>query len=144
MSSRPSDGAGQSAGGVGPAGSEASTGRRTIGAVLAALTPQFPDLTISKIRFLEAEGLLTPHRTGSGYRTYTDDDIERLVAALTVPLNLEMAATEEMVAIALRHRPHAVCIVPERREEFSPGLDPELLALVQAVAEMEVREASNG
>jgi len=51
---------------------------RTIGAVLAALTPEFPDLTISKIRFLEAEGLVTPHRTGSGYRTYTDRDIERL------------------------------------------------------------------
>jgi DNA-binding transcriptional MerR regulator len=57
--------------------------RRTIGAVLAALTPEFPDLTISKIRFLEAEGLLTPHRTGSGYRTYTDRDIERLRYILT-------------------------------------------------------------
>ena len=39
------------------------------------------------------------------------------MAALTVPLNFEMAATAEMQAIALRHRPHAVCIVPERREE---------------------------
>ncbi|QDL92177.1 pyridoxine 5'-phosphate synthase [Paroceanicella profunda] len=46
-----------------------------------------------------------------------DADIERLVAALTVPLNFEMAATPEMQAIALRHRPHAVCLVPERREE---------------------------
>ncbi len=50
-------------------------------------------------------------------RHITDPDIERLVAALTVPLNFEMAATEEMQRIALRHRPHAVCIVPERREE---------------------------
>lgn len=50
-------------------------------------------------------------------RHITDRDIERLVAALTRPLNFEMAATEEMQAIALRHRPHAVCIVPERREE---------------------------
>ena len=50
-------------------------------------------------------------------RHISDDDIERLMAALTVPLNLEMAATAEMQAIALRHRPHAVCIVPERREE---------------------------
>jgi pyridoxine 5-phosphate synthase len=58
-------------------------------------------------------------------RHITDDDIERLVAALTVPLNLEMAATEEMVGIALRHRPHAVCIVPERRQEITTegGLD---------------------
>lgn len=57
--------------------------RRTIGAVLASLTPDFPDLTVSKIRFLEAEGLVTPHRTGSGYRTYTDRDVERLRYVLT-------------------------------------------------------------
>ena len=58
-------------------------------------------------------------------RHITDDDIERLMATLTVPLNLEMAATEEMLGIALRHRPHAVCLVPERREEVTTegGLD---------------------
>jgi pyridoxine 5-phosphate synthase len=50
-------------------------------------------------------------------RHITDLDIERLVDALNVPLNFEMAATEEMQKIALRHRPHAVCIVPEKREE---------------------------
>ena len=50
-------------------------------------------------------------------RHISDIDIERLVAELSVPLNFEMAATAEMQAIALRHRPHAVCIVPERREE---------------------------
>jgi len=46
-----------------------------------------------------------------------DADIERLMAEIALPLNLEMAATEEMLAIALRHGPHAACIVPERREE---------------------------
>jgi pyridoxine 5-phosphate synthase len=46
-----------------------------------------------------------------------DADIERLMAQIALPLNLEMAATDEMLSIALRHRPHAVCIVPERREE---------------------------
>ena len=50
-------------------------------------------------------------------RHISDEDIDRLMEALTVPLNLEMAATDEMQAIALRHRPRAVCIVPERREE---------------------------
>ncbi|MDW4550251.1 pyridoxine 5'-phosphate synthase [Defluviimonas sp. D31] len=50
-------------------------------------------------------------------RHITDADIERLMEALSVPLNFEMAATEEMQRIALRHRPHAVCIVPEKREE---------------------------
>jgi len=58
-------------------------------------------------------------------RHITDDDIERLMAEIDLPLNLEMAATEEMLAIALRHRPHAACIVPERREERTTegGLD---------------------
>ncbi len=58
-------------------------------------------------------------------RHITDDDIARLSAELTVPLNLEMAATEEMLAIALRHKPHAACIVPEKREELTTegGLD---------------------
>ena len=58
-------------------------------------------------------------------RHITDDDIARLSAELPVPLNLEMAATGEMLAIALRHRPHAACIVPERREERTTegGLD---------------------
>ncbi|NNK79596.1 MAG: pyridoxine 5'-phosphate synthase [Litoreibacter sp.] len=50
-------------------------------------------------------------------RHMVDADIKALVAELSVPLNFEMAATEEMQAIALRHKPHAVCLVPERREE---------------------------
>ena len=54
-----------------------------IGAVLAALREDFPDVTISKIRFLEAEGLVTPARTGSGYRTYTAADVDRLRYVLT-------------------------------------------------------------
>ena len=58
-------------------------------------------------------------------RHITDDDIARLSAELAIPLNLEMAATDEMLGVALRHRPHAACIVPERREERTTegGLD---------------------
>ena len=58
-------------------------------------------------------------------RHITDADIDRLVAGLRVPLNFEMAATDEMQAIALRHKPHAACIVPEKREERTTegGLD---------------------
>jgi len=58
-------------------------------------------------------------------RHITDDDIDRLMAEIDLPLNLEMAATEEMLEIALRHRPHAACIVPEKREERTTegGLD---------------------
>lgn len=50
----------------------------TIGAVLTALRAEFPDITISKIRFLEAEGLVTPQRTPSGYRTFSQQDVDRL------------------------------------------------------------------
>jgi pyridoxine 5-phosphate synthase len=58
-------------------------------------------------------------------RHISDSDIDRLMAEISLPLNLEMAATDEMLAIALRHKPHAACIVPERREERTTegGLD---------------------
>jgi pyridoxine 5-phosphate synthase len=58
-------------------------------------------------------------------RHITDADIDRLMAEIDLPLNLEMAATQEMLGIALAHRPHAACIVPEKREERTTegGLD---------------------
>jgi pyridoxine 5-phosphate synthase len=79
-------------------------------------------------------------------RHITDADIARLAAELTVPLNLEMAATAEMLAIALRHRPHAACIVPEKREERTTegGLDAagqvgQLAPMVAALGEAGIR-----
>src|SRR6195952_3058407 len=57
--------------------------RRTIGEVLAQLRPPFPELTISKIRFYETQGLLTPQRTASGYRKFSADDMARLRYILT-------------------------------------------------------------
>ncbi|WFL77596.1 pyridoxine 5'-phosphate synthase [Altererythrobacter arenosus] len=58
-------------------------------------------------------------------RHIRDEDLARIQQATDLPLNLEMAATEEMLAIALRHKPHAACIVPEKREERTTegGLD---------------------
>jgi len=58
-------------------------------------------------------------------RHIRDDDIERLVRDIKLPLNLEMAATDEMVKIALRHKPRAACLVPEKRNEVTTegGLD---------------------
>jgi pyridoxine 5-phosphate synthase len=58
-------------------------------------------------------------------RHITDTDIDRLMEEIELPLNLEMAATPEMLDIALRHKPHAVCLVPEKREERTTegGLD---------------------
>ena len=79
-------------------------------------------------------------------RHITDHDIARLSEQLTVPLNLEMAATEEMLSIALRHRPHAACIVPEKREERTTegGIDAagqreRLAPMVAALAQAGVR-----
>lgn len=79
-------------------------------------------------------------------RHIRDVDIERLVTEVGLPLNLEMAATEEMTEIALRHRPHAVCIVPERREEVTTegGLDAagqreRLAPVVSRLAEAGIR-----
>ncbi len=58
-------------------------------------------------------------------RHISDDDITRLMADIDIPLNLEMAATDEMLEIALRHKPYACCLVPEKREELTTegGLD---------------------
>jgi pyridoxine 5-phosphate synthase len=79
-------------------------------------------------------------------RHITDADIARLSAELPVPLNLEMAATAEMLGIALRHRPHAACIVPEKREERTTegGLDAagqfdQLAPMVSALGEAGIR-----
>ncbi|MGD3105929.1 MerR family transcriptional regulator [Streptomyces sp. YGL11-2] len=71
------------AGGAGSAGT-ASSDRKpmSIGTVLNALREEFPEVTISKIRFLEAEGLVEPKRTPSGYRKFTAADVERLASVL--------------------------------------------------------------
>lgn len=79
-------------------------------------------------------------------RHISDGDIDRLMDVLEVPLNFEMAATPEMVEIALRHKPHAACIVPERREERTTegGLDVvrgfnQLQPMVGALREIGIR-----
>lgn len=80
----------------------------TIGAVLAELAPDFPDISISKIRFLEAEGLLTPERTESGYRTFSPDDLERLRYILT----------------AQRDRFWPLKVIREALDKLERGLEP--------------------
>jgi len=60
------------------------SGTISIGEVLQLLKREFPDVTISKIRFLEAEGLVTPERTASGYRRFAQRDIDQLRAVLTL------------------------------------------------------------
>jgi len=85
----------------------------------------FPDPVRAAILAAEAgaDGITAHLREDR--RHITDTDIDRLMAEIGLPLNLEMAATEEMLAIALSHRPNAACIVPEKREERTTegGLD---------------------
>ncbi|HYJ84413.1 MAG TPA: pyridoxine 5'-phosphate synthase [Allosphingosinicella sp.] len=79
-------------------------------------------------------------------RHIRDEDIAELIARLTIPLNLEMAATEEMLEIALRHRPHAACLVPEKREERTTeggldaaGQDNQLMPFVERLGAANIR-----
>ena len=79
-------------------------------------------------------------------RHIRDEDLRRIQDATDLPLNLEMAATEEMLEIALRHRPHAACIVPEKREERTTeggldaaGLHNQLAPVVSRLADAGIR-----
>ena len=79
-------------------------------------------------------------------RHISDADIDRLSREISLPLNLEMAATDEMLAIALRHTPHAVCIVPEKREERTTeggldaaGLHNQLAPIVSRLSDAGIR-----
>ncbi len=79
-------------------------------------------------------------------RHIRDADIERIQAATDLPLNFEMAATDEMLAIALRHKPHAACIVPEKREERTTeggldaaGLHNQLAPIVGRLLDADIR-----
>jgi len=79
-------------------------------------------------------------------RHIRDEDIARIKAATDLPLNFEMAATEEMLGIALRHKPHAACIVPEKREERTTeggldaaGLHNQLQPIVTRLGEAGIR-----
>ena len=79
-------------------------------------------------------------------RHISDHDIERLSAEIDLPLNLEMATTEEILEIALRHQPHAACLVPEKRSEVTTegGLDVagqhnHIVPYVSALAARDIR-----
>jgi DNA-binding transcriptional MerR regulator len=97
-----------------------------IGEVLAQLRPEFPDTTISKLRFLEAEGLVQPRRTPAGYRQYSSEDVARLRYVLTAQRD--------------HYLPLRVIREQLRRNEESAGGRPALVAVPDTdVAEEEVR-----
>jgi len=104
---------------------------RSIGAVLPVLKADFPDLTISKIRFLEQEGLVSPERAPSGYRRYSDADIERLRYILSLQRDYYL--------------PHRK--IRERLEMIDAGVDPasttpELPPVITPPAKDEKKSAS--
>ncbi|MCQ9343853.1 transcriptional regulator FtsR [Corynebacterium kozikiae] len=96
-----------------------------IGVVLQQLTAEFPDVTVSKIRFLESEGLISPQRTASGYRRFTQADVDRLRFILTtqrdayLPLKVIREQLEAMdsglvTAITPQVEPSAPVVSPEK------------------------------
>src|SRR5215510_6409509 len=78
VSPRPGADGGEAAGPGQRAEQTDATGTMSIGEVLGILKPEFPDITVSKIRFLEGAGLVQPDRSASGYRKFSEDDVARL------------------------------------------------------------------
>lgn len=116
---------------------------RTIGAVLEQLRPEFPDLTVSKIRFLEGEGLLTPERTASGYRVYAAADVDRLRYVLTAqrdrfwPLKV---IREALDAMERGLAPAATAAAPDARPVVpAPEPDPDVPSVIELAAGEELR-----
>lgn len=94
-----------------------SAGLLSIGQVLARLTPEFPGLSASKLRFLEVQGIVTPTRTDSGYRKFSPDDLDRLRLALTLQRDHFM--------------PHSV--IREYLADLDAGRDPAPPATVPSI-----------
>jgi DNA-binding transcriptional MerR regulator len=90
---------------------------RSIGQVLACVKPEFPDISISKIRYLESEGLIAPERAPSGYRRYTQSDIERLRYVLNAQKNHYLPLK----------------VIREHLEMIDDGIDPPLVEPVEPI-----------
>lgn len=115
----------------------ASAGLLSIGQVLARLTPEFPDLTSSKLRFLEVQGIVSPSRTESGYRKFSTADIERLRLGLTLqrdhylPLSVIREQLDEAAGDTSLAPPPSITPTPRRyrRAELlaAAGAGPQLL-----------------
>ena len=100
-------------------------GLRSIGQVLAVLKADFPDVSISKIRFLEAEGLISPERAPSGYRRYAESDIERLRYILDVQKNhyLPLKVIREHLELMDRGQPPPNLTSPAPAAEEAEATD---------------------
>ena len=109
----------------------------TIGAVCARLQPEFPDISISKIRYLEDQGLLTPKRTRGGYRLFGEDDVERLETILRLqrdeflPLRVIRQELATGAGAARKRRPTGL---GDRESELDLGELCERAGIDQALA----------
>ena len=133
-----------------PAESRSRGGTRSIGQVLSVLRADFPEVSISKIRFLESEGLISPQRAPSGYRRYTDSDIEWLRYILSVqrehyvPLKvirdhlqqIDKGLTPPSLgssrSLSEAGEPGAAAEPPDVTEGMVPGITPAILEAVTA------------
>jgi DNA-binding transcriptional MerR regulator len=106
---------------------------QSIGEVLVAVKTEFPDITISKIRFLESEGLITPERTPSGYRKFYSDDVDRLKSIL------RMQRDEYLPLKVIKER-----LVRSDAGEGTEGMDVETSADGDVAATDELAEAPTG
>jgi DNA-binding transcriptional MerR regulator len=106
---------------------------QSIGEVLVAVKTEFPDITISKIRFLESEGLITPERTPSGYRKFYSDDVDRLKSIL------RMQRDEYLPLKVIKER-----LVRSDAGEEAEGTDVEAPAEGEGAATEELAEAPTG
>lgn len=121
----------------------------SIGEVLSLLQDEFPDITISKIRFLESQGLLDPERTPSGYRKFYEPDIERLRWILAqqrdhfLPLKVIKDRLEDGTLVEPEH---AAGHPPEDEPAAAPappaGVDPDRAALAEALARRAAERAA--
>lgn len=150
MLQTPSGGAGT---GTAPAGGPGGRSM-SIGAVLNLLRDEFPEVTISKIRFLEAEGLVEPRRTPSGYRKFGQEDVERLALILRMqrdhylPLKvirehleaLERGERPQLPAVPPGARPHEL-LEPGAAQEPSEGPTVARVGRAELLASAQVSEA---
>lgn len=129
--------------GPGEARPPAVAGTLSIGEVLSLLKREFPDVTISKIRFLESEGLVTPERTASGYRRFAQRDIDQLRAVLTLQRDqyLPLKVIRESLNEGLPDPDAPVAGTGMRPEDFRPGAGRVRLTRAELAEECELEEA---
>lgn len=125
--------------------SEPARGRRliSIGEVLARLKPEFPDLSHSKLRFLESSGLIEPQRTASGYRKFSEDDVERVETILRLQRDHYMphkAIKDYLDAVERGLQPHPIAHdVPVAPIPINSDIDPD--GLVPAPTSVRLKPA---